>query len=286
MRNVTGAKGEEAEGVFRVRVWGARGSLPVSGQEFHEFGGNTICVEMRCGNEVLLFDAGSGLVPAGRALCAEGVKSTNLFFSHCHYDHVIGFPFFSMMFDRDATIDVWSGHLNGTMTTYEMVSGFMRRPYFPVDPDVYAARLNSNEFLPGDVLRPCADVTIKTAGLNHPGGAIGYRVEWAGRSVAVITDTEHVVGELDPAVLGLIEGCDLFFYDSTYTEEEIPQFRGYGHSTWQHAIGLAKASGAKQVGFFHHATWRTDSDLNAIDRAAKLEFPGAFVARDGQLIDI
>ena len=80
---------------LRIRVWGARGSLPVCGESFRIFGGNTTCVEIRCGDQILLFDAGSGLLPAGLALQAEGTRTAHLFFSHCHYDHIIGLPFFS-----------------------------------------------------------------------------------------------------------------------------------------------------------------------------------------------
>ncbi len=286
MRELAGPKKAGIENAFRIRIWGVRGSLPVSGEQFRVYGGNTMCIEMRCGDHVLLFDAGSGLLPAGQALKAEGIKAFNLFFSHCHYDHIIGLPFFSLMFDPNASIALWSGHLEGRMTTAQMISGFMRPPWFPVEPDICTARLNSHDFRSGDVLRPHPDVAIKTASLNHPGGAIGYRVEWGGRAAAIITDTEHLPGVLDPAVLGLIEGCDLFLYDSTYTDNEMETHRGYGHSSWQHAILLAKKAGARQVAFVHHAPWRTDAELLDADRMAKAEFAGAFFARDGQTIDL
>ena len=80
--------------VFRVKFWGVRGSVPVSGPEFLRYGGNTACIEMRCGRHTLLFDAGSGLRPAGESLRAAAVTEVDLFFTHCHYDHILGFPFF------------------------------------------------------------------------------------------------------------------------------------------------------------------------------------------------
>ena len=276
----------DAEGTLRIRIWGARGSLPVSGPEFTRYGGNTICVEMRCGEHTLIFDAGSGLLPAGYALKSEGISKFNLFFSHCHYDHIQGLPFFPPAFDSDTSITLWSGHLEGKMTTQQMISGFIRAPWLPISPDIYLADMETRDFHPDDDLHPHPDVVLRTANLTHPGGAVGYRVEWGGRAVAIITDTEHKPGSLDPAVLRLIENCDLFLYDSSFLDAEMERFRGYGHSTWQQAIRLARKAGARQIGFIHHAPWRTDTDLDDFDRQAKAEYPESFFARDGQVIDV
>src|ERR671932_382197 len=101
---------------FTVKFWGVRGSLPVAGPEFLRYGGNTACVEMRCGRHVLIFDAGSGLKPAGKALRAEGVADLDLFFTHCHYDHILGLPFFAPLYEGRSRVILWSGHLNGAMT--------------------------------------------------------------------------------------------------------------------------------------------------------------------------
>jgi phosphoribosyl 1,2-cyclic phosphodiesterase len=271
---------------FQVKLWGVRGSLPVSGPAFRKFGGNTICIEMRCGDHVLLFDAGSGLLHAGAALAAEGQKELTLFFTHSHYDHIAGLPFFLPLYSDKSALKVWTGHLAGTMTTHEMIAAYMRAPFFPIGPEYCRACLDTGEFLPGDVLRPHPGITIRTAMLNHPGNAVGYRVEWGGRSVALITDTEHTPGTLDPAVLDLIRDCDLFLYDATFTDEELATYKGWGHSTWQQGVRLAQASGAKSVGFIHHAKRRTDAALSAIDRSAKRQFPGAFCGRDLQVINI
>jgi phosphoribosyl 1,2-cyclic phosphodiesterase len=269
-----------------VRFWGVRGSLPVSGPDFQRFGGNTVCIEMQCGEHRLLFDAGSGLLPAGKALLAEGVVTHNLFFSHCHYDHIVGLPYFAPLFDSRSTVALWSGHMAGKMTTRQMITEFIRPPWFPIEVKACRSNIDCRDFRSGDVLRPFPGLDIRTGSLDHPGGAIGYRVEWAGQSVALITDTEHQPGVLDPQVLALIDGVDLFLYDTTYTDEEMPQRVGYGHSTWQHAIRLAKAAGAKSVGFIHHSPLRTDAEIDAIDRMAIEQFAGAFSARQGETFDV
>jgi len=271
---------------FQVRFWGVRGSLPVSGPDFHKYGGSTVCIEFRCGDEVLLFDAGSGILPAGRALNAEGRGKVSLFFSHCHYDHILGFPYFQPIFDPLASVNIWSGHLAGKMTTEDMLRSFMRPPWFPVNPDVCPARINCHDFQSGEVLTPAEGIVVRTGSLNHPGGCIGYRVEWQGRSVAVITDTEHTPGVFDPVIMSLIKNTDLFLYDACYTDEEMDRFRGFGHSSWQHAVLLAKAAGAKRVAMIHHAPWRTDQQLDEIEGLATAAFPGAFVAREGQVTEV
>jgi phosphoribosyl 1,2-cyclic phosphodiesterase len=274
------------EDVFRVRFWGVRGSLPVSGPQFLRYGGNTACIEMRCGPHTLIFDAGSGFRPAGEVLKAEGVQEVDLFFTHCHYDHIVGLPFFWPLYDPQVRISVWSGHLAGLMTTREMLSQFVRPPWFPVKLDICKANLDFHDFHAGDVLKPRKNVAVRTGGLNHPGGCIGYRVEWAGRAVAVISDTEHIAGELDASVLGLIRDADLVIYDCTYVEEEMQKHLGYGHSTWEQGVKLCEAAGAKSLAMFHHDPTRTDAQLKIIEQQAKRRFAGAFAAFDGQVINI
>lgn len=271
---------------FRVRLWGVRGSLPVSGPQFRDYGGRTICIEMRCGDHVLLFDAGSGMAQAGVTLRAEAHARIDLFFSHFHYDHVIGLPFFAPLYDRSCTMTVWSGHTGGKMTTAEMMASFMRAPFFPIGPDICTACLTPREFVAGDVLTPYPGLTIRTAMLNHPGGSVGYRVEWGGRVAVVVTDTEHVPGAPDARILDLIAGADLVLYDATYEDDEFEAFRGFGHSTWQEALRLAGAAGARRVGLIHHAEWRTDEALRWIEAALSESGADAFVARDDQVIDL
>lgn len=269
---------------FLVRFWGVRGSIAVSGPEFARYGGNTICIEMRCGKHTLLFDAGSGLRPAGKALRASGVTDFDLFFSHCHYDHIIGLPAFKPIYERGIKLTLWSGHLAGRMTTRQMVDAFIQPPWFPVKLEICKANLDYRDFVSGDVLRPREGIVVRTGSLTHPGGCIGYRVEWGGRVVAVITDTEHEPGKLDQAVLDLIRDADLVIYDCTYTEAEMERYRGNGHSTWQQGVKLCEAAGARGLALFHHDPSRTDDDLDEMEKLAKDRFAGAFAARDGQTL--
>ncbi|WP_442579466.1 MBL fold metallo-hydrolase [Mesorhizobium sp. ASY16-5R] len=275
-------KDTTSDNAFRVKLWGTRGSIPVCGREFRRHGGNTPCVEMRCGDHTMIFDAGSGIRPAGLSVMQSGAKDVHLFFTHFHYDHVLGLPFFSPLWVPSINVQVWSGL--GTISTHEMLHELMRAPWFPVSISICQATLATRDFKSGDVLKPWPDVTIRTANLNHPGGCVGYRVEFGGRAVALISDTEHVEGELDKNILGLIDKADLVIYDATYTEAEMVKKRGWGHSTWQEGVKLCKAAGAKKLALFHHDPFRTDAALDALQAEAKAVFPGAFAARDGQTI--
>ncbi|MGH6761606.1 MAG: MBL fold metallo-hydrolase [Phyllobacterium sp.] len=271
---------------FSLKIWGARGSIPVSGKEYWAFGGNTISIQIRCGKTDLLFDAGTGIRNATRALLAEGATHFNLFFSHSHYDHIMGLPFFEPLFDPSFTADIWAGHLHGRMTARQMIEDFIRPPWVDGKPTICEKRIKFHDFVPGQTLQPTKRLSIVTRGLKHPGGCVGYRVEFGGRSVALVYDVEHEPGMLDPVALELMRKADLVVYDSAYLDEEMETYRGFGHSSWQQGIRLANASCAKSIIFFHHMPTRTDADLLAIEYQARGLFPRSFTAREGMKMEL
>ena len=271
---------------IKIIAWGTRGSISVSGSQFCRYGGNTICIEVRCGNEILIFDAGTGIVPAGKHLLSDDVTKVHLFLTHCHCDHIVGLPFFGPLHKPHISASIWSGHMEGTMPTRQIVEEVMRPPWFPVGPGIFKAALTYKDFLPGEVLEPAPGIVIRTGRLRHPGGAVGYRVEYQGKVVAIITDTEHVPGELDTNVLQLIDRADLFFYDGAFCDEEMAKYHGFGHSSWQQGIRLAKAAEAQSVGLIHHFFMHSDDDLDRIATLARSQFASAHVVSDGQLFKI
>lgn len=269
---------------FFVRFWGVRGSIPCPGPETLRYGGNTSCVEVRFNEHLLIFDAGSGLKRLGDILTLPSPHPFYLFFSHTHLDHIYGLPFFAPVYHPSTQIQVWAGHLAEGQDLRSVVHRIIAHPFFPVDPGAMSAQLSFHDFRAGDALHLIEGLTIRTAPLNHPGGATGYRVEAGGRSICYITDTEHRSDGIDQAILDLVRGTDILIYDSTYTNEEYPRFVGWGHSTWQEGVRLAKAAQARMLVTFHHDPTHDDDFLDQIQAEMDIALPGARVAREGMVL--
>ena len=270
-----------------VRFWGVRGSIPCPGPDTLRYGGNTCCVEIRCGDQILIFDAGTGLRLLGDALLAAGkVTDTDIFLSHCHIDHLFGLPFFMPLYTSGHRIRIWAGNLKPAGRVEDAVRKMMSHPLFPVEIDIAKSNVEFHDFRAGETLNPRPGITLRTALLNHPGSATGYRIEFAGRSVAYLTDTEMANGAVDPAMLALAKGASLLIIDSTYTNEELPSHTGWGHSSWQQCIRLANAAGAERLCLFHHDPDHDDAIMDSIAAAAGAARSGTIVAKEGLCIDL
>ena len=180
-----------------VRFWGVRGSIACPGESHRRYGGNTSCLEVRCGEHLLIFDAGTGLRLLGEHLGGPISLSGDLFLSHTHLDHVVGLPFFGPLHCCETHFRLWAGHLQPELSLHEALSQLMMAPLFPVPPEIFAANITFHDFNAGETLEPQPNVRLRTAPLNHPNHATGYRVEFDGRSVCYVTDTEHVPGQPD-----------------------------------------------------------------------------------------
>lgn len=270
-----------------VRFWGVRGSIPCPGPNTVRYGGNTSCVEVRCGDHRLVFDAGSGLRMLGNALDDEApTVDVDLFLSHCHIDHLIGLPFFTPAFTTGSRLRLWAGNLKPAGGIKDTVRKLMSYPLFPIEIEAASGKIDFTDFTPGDVLNPKPGIKVLTAALNHPGGATGYRVEFDGRAIAYITDTELSGEEIDPGLLALVRDAALVIIDTTYTDEELPEHVGWGHSSWQQAVRLANEAGARTLCLFHHDPEHDDNEMDRIGAAAAKARPGTLVAREGLSIDI
>ncbi len=160
----------------------------------------------------------------------------------------------------------------------------MSAPLFPIPIDIFAAKLEFRDFLVGEVLQPHPGITLRTGPLNHPDGATGYRVEYNGKAVAYITDTEHRPGERDTNILRLVERADVMIYDATYTDEEYPARHGWGHSTWQEAVRLADAAQVGTLVIFHHDPDHDDAFMDRVAAEAAAARPGTIVAQEGLVL--
>jgi phosphoribosyl 1,2-cyclic phosphodiesterase len=270
-----------------VRFWGVRGSIPCPGPNTVRYGGNTPCVEIRCGDHFLIFDAGTGIRPLGDAFMAAGtVVDTDIFLSHCHLDHVIGLPFFAPLHTEGVRVRIWAGNLKPASRVEDAVRQLMSHPLFPIEIDAFKSEVEFCDFQAGNSFTPRPGIAVRTVPLNHPGGATGYRIDYAGRSVAYLTDTEFGDGPVDPALLSLAKGASLVIIDSTYTDEELPSHLGWGHASWQQCVRLANAAGAETLCLFHHDPDHDDTIMDAIAAAAGAARPATIVAREKLYIDL
>lgn len=273
---------------FKVTFWGVRGSIPCPGAETVRYGGNTPCVEMQVGQERLIFDGGTGLRVLGQSMMSQLPVKASLFFTHTHWDHIQGFPFFTPAFIPNNQFDIYGAVAPNKATIKQRHNDQMLHPNFPVPLQIMQAQLDFHDLAVSQPLW-IGDVLIENAKLNHPGEAIGYRVSWRGLSVAYITDTEHYPDRFDENVLSLARETDLLIIDACYTDEEyyspVSSKKGWGHSTWQECLKIAKEARAKSVALFHHDPLHTDDFLDDVREQAQAVFPASQVAVEGTSVE-
>ncbi len=274
---------------FKVRFWGVRGSISCPGSETVRYGGNTSCVEMRVGENLLIFDGGTGLRVLGQSLLREMPLRANMFFTHSHWDHIQGFPFFVPAFVKGNTFNIYGAIAPNGSTIEQRLNDQMLHPNFPVPLQIMGADLTFHDIAVGETVH-IGDVTVENALLHHPGEAVGYRVIWNDHAVAYVTDTEHYPDRLDENVLWLARDADVMIYDATYTDTEYNSEKspkvGWGHSTWQEAIKVAKEANVKKLIIFHHDPLHSDEFMDQIKRDTTERFANSDVAYEGMEIDV
>ncbi|MGI9101722.1 MAG: MBL fold metallo-hydrolase [Terriglobales bacterium] len=269
-----------------VRFWGVRGSLPTPSIANLKYGGNTPCVEV-CTNsgQLIILDAGTGIRALGQRLMQEKPPDGHrimLFLTHYHWDHIQGIPFFEPMYVPGNII-----YLHGFKTAQASVESAlgdqMANPFFPVDPSVMQA--TRHLYTIGEETLQVGDAVVKTLFLNHPQGCLGYRIEADGHTIVYATDNEHGSEQHDRNVRELARGADIFIYDTQYTTEEYEAKRGWGHSTWEVGVDIARETGAKNLILFHHDPDHSDSVLDEVLQAARKELPSTIAAFEGLQLD-
>lgn len=277
-----------------IRFWGVRGSLPVPGKETLRYGGNTSCIEVDAGKngETIIVDAGSGIKPLGQKLMNGEFRNGNgvghLFLSHYHLDHILGFPFFTPFFARGKNKNRFTiyGPKPENDSLKEIISRLISAPFFPLSLGKLNAVLDFKEIKPYEVVK-LDDVSISTGRLNHPDGGLAYRFNLKGVSIAYMTDTEPIdEDEPDSVLVDLTRDADVLIYDATYTPDEYIDKKGWGHSTPDHGIALAKEACVKKLILFHHDLDHSDEKLAEIENEAKRKFGNVEMAREGMEIKI
>ncbi|MDA7823088.1 MBL fold metallo-hydrolase [Opitutales bacterium] len=275
---------------FTLKFWGTRGSIPCPGPSTVKYGGNTTCFEFTCGGKRIIIDAGTGIRLLGKKIMLEegNLLDADLFFTHTHMDHIQGLPFFAPLYNPNSNVRMNAGHLVEDNYDLQGIIGtmLMKDPVFPVPSALIEKACEFNDYDCGKVFELDGGSVIKTAPLNHPNGACGYRIEFAGKVVAICTDTEHFEGRIDDNVVELAKDADVMVYDAAYTDDEYPNFKGWGHSTWQEAIKVAEAANVSQTFLFHHDPSHDDDRMDEIAKAAAEVRSSVRPAVEGEVIKL
>ena len=269
-----------------VSFWGVRGSIACSGPNTVVYGGNTSCIEVLCDDHRVIFDAGTGIRPLGASFEPGTAVDADILLSHTHLDHIVGLPFFAPAYTSGSHLRLWAGHLLPELELEEVLCNMMAPPLFPIPMGVMSAEKAFNNFRAGDAFDLDCGARVRTCPLNHPNGATGYRIEYGGGAVCYVTDTEHVEGTHDENILALIDGADVFIYDTTYTAAEYDAHRGWGHSTWQEGAALAREAGVGTYVPFHHDPSHDDDFMARVERNAQDVFANTVVAREGLTLGV
>lgn len=252
---------------MRIRCWGARGSIPVSGPQFIRYGGDTTCIEIRAASgDIIIVDAGTGIRQLGNRLVQEGRRDIHLIFTHSHWDHILGFPFFKPYYRRDTRIFMYRCPYSGFVR--EILTTLFNPPYFPVEySEPSAETVFVEDFINGEEFR-IGSVHIQAIPLSHPNTGRGYKFTENGRSFVFLTDNElgytHPLGLRPEEYRKFCQGVDFLVHDAEYLPEEYPQFVHWGHSTYTDALRLALEADVGILGLFHHNQDRTDDQVDHI----------------------
>jgi phosphoribosyl 1,2-cyclic phosphodiesterase len=268
----------------QVTFYGVRGSLPVTGSDFTEFGGDTTCICLDGPERTVILDAGTGIRALGKHLAQDDALGITrpcfLAFSHFHWDHIQGLPFFTPAYDPRRTFTLSAiGREGSGERLRDIFAMQMQDEFFPISLNEMGATIEFFHTCESSYRIDEASVTAVKH--QHPGEAYSYRFNLLnGKSIVFCTDIEH--GErIDPAIVDLAKGADLLIHEGQYTPEELPRFRGWGHSSWEQAIDVAQQAAVGQLVITHHDPDHDDSFLQAVEKQCQAKFQRCCLARQG-----
>jgi phosphoribosyl 1,2-cyclic phosphodiesterase len=268
---------------YKLRIWGARGTVPTPSAHKLRYGGNTSCLAVALSDhEHVILDCGTGVRLLGNSLAGadrDAKKRFHVFFTHYHFDHIEGLALFHPLYDPNSSITFHGFEANGR-SVREILESLIRPPYFPV---TFADAPSKLDFVKVDG-QPITigDLTISSLPLNHPDGCLSFRLEHGDHRIVYATDHEHGDAQTDEALVEFSKNADYLVYDATYMRAEYEELRrGWGHSTWYAAVKTAIAAGVKTLVLFHHHPDHTDEELERVLKIARKEFPSTEIASEG-----
>lgn len=262
---------EESQGWFRL--WGTRGSIPISGPRYVRHGGNTSCLEVEYNGQRIIFDAGSGIRDLGISLLSERPSVLHIFITHTHWDHIQGFPFFVPAFIPGYEIHLYASP-NLDKDLESIFRGQLDRAYFPVQMEDMQAKLEFHHFEKAPV--EIGGIRVSWEYMVHPGATVGYKIEIGDKTIAFVPDNEflkgylgaphhitmeHELAAINRKIIEFFSDVDTLIHEAQYTNEEYADKIGWGHSSVTNACVLAKLTNPKRWFITHHDPMHDDDFL-------------------------
>jgi phosphoribosyl 1,2-cyclic phosphodiesterase len=303
--------------MLSVTIWGDRGSIPCPGKDTVIYGGNTSCLEIRADKKLVIIDLGTGIKPLGDWLMANDFKKgpieADIFITHTHWDHIMGFPMFTPLFIPTSFFRIRGPVSYEDETLEQIIGAQLTYRYWPIRLNELSARIEY-----GQIKETSMDLGdglwVTTKYLNHPILCLGYRFEYKGKSIITAYDNEPfrnlfptdpddpsydedaaqegeaAAKEENEKILRFFQGADILIHDSQYTAAEYKTHLGWGHSSFEHSINAANIAGVKKLVLFHHDPNRSDEKLAGLEAACQKLIKGrtamqVMVAREGMRIE-
>ncbi len=251
---------------MKIKCWGTRGGIPVSGNMYNKYGGDSTCFEVRTDeNDVIIVDAGTGIRRLGSSLPDEGLYHYHLLLTHVHWDHIMGFPFFKPIYMPQSHIEIY-GCPYIKVPVKKIVANSMESPYFPVEFNALACNFTFHDTC-GDSFM-IGKTEVNTISISHPNQGVGYKFMNNGHTFVFLTDNElsfsHEGGLNIRKYVEFCSGADILMHDAEFTVEEYKMTKMWGHSVYEDVLDLGIKAGVKKLGLIHHNQSRSDEELDRI----------------------
>ena len=266
-----------------IKFWGVRGSNPTPDKNKIKYGGDTSCVEVRTSdNELIILDMGSGIRNLGAKILSDSSypKTIHILLSHFHWDHIMGFLYFSPFYDKSFTFNIYGFNKHTSIKTFS--DKILDPIFWPVSMDMLDAKINFFD-LKNNEINISSQTNVSYANHIHPNSATSYRIETDGHSTVYTTDCEHPKS-LNKNVIDIAKNADILIHDSHFSAGDLVNYKGWGHSSWQQAVEVAKSANVKRLFLFHYNPNYDDKMIADIEKTAKENFQKVTASKQGMKV--
>ena len=267
----------------KITFWGVRGSFPTPDADKIGFGGDTSCVSIETQDQILILDMGTGMKKLGQDIVSNpnSPKTINILLSHYHWDHMFGFLMFAPLFSNQFQINIYGK--KDRIELKEIINHMLDPIFWPAAFDDFQAQLNFYT-IDDDQTKLSNDIVVESQIHHHPNGTFSYNILVDNKKITYITDCEYISGDLSEKLIKFANKSDLLIHDSHFTDEDLKNHKGWGHSSWEQAVEMAQKSNSKQLALYHYNPDYNDEKIQLIEKEAKQKFKQTIAPKQGVVI--